>query len=350
VSTYPKKCWYVAAICEEIREQPVGRRLLDTDVALWRTTTGQLFAFENRCAHRAFPLSHGSVDGDRLICGYHGCVYDAFGKCIDVPSQAHVPTGMAVPVFPVFENWPFVWIWLGPRRPGAGDRPPTVPWVADPGWETFTNSWQVNANYMMLHEHYLDFSYAPIVHAGDIPEEIRIMPAFSDVEVSETAVSYTRVLPEAGLTGWEADASGLDRTQVYKRTESGTFASPALHLQRWDIEGPEGEVFSTTRIHAITPETDSSTHVFMAGSRNYALGRQPVTDRLRVFLDGVAQRDASILEMASNHSGYGMWQAGVEFQADAAVTRARRIVGAMLAKEAGRSPASRRSVAGMATN
>ena len=137
---------------------------------------------------------------------------------------------------------------------------------------------------------------------------------------------------------------------MYKRTESGTFASPALHHQRWDIEGPEGEVFSTNRIHAITPDTDTSTRVFMAGSRNYGLGRQPVTDRLRVFLDGVAQRDASILEMASNHSGYGMWQAGVEFQADAAVTRARRIVGAMLANEAGRSPASRRSVAGMATN
>jgi len=41
--------------------------------------------------------------------------------------------------------------------------------------------------------------------------------------------------------------------------------------------------------------------------------------------------------MASNHSGYDRWRGGVEFQADAAILRARRIVAVMLAKEAGRS-------------
>jgi hypothetical protein len=57
--------------------------------------------------------------------------------------------------------------------------------------------------------------------------------------------------------------------------------------------------------------------------------------RSEVFLAEVAQRDTSILEMASNHSGYDGWRGGVEFQADAAALRARRIVGVMLAKEAG---------------
>ena len=83
------------------------------------------------------------------------------------------------------------------------------------------------------------------------------MPAFSDVEVTETTVSYTRVLPEALLTGWEADATGLDPSVAYHRREMGTFSSPALHRQRWDVETPTGEVFSTTRVHAITPESDN---------------------------------------------------------------------------------------------
>ncbi|MGB9304995.1 MAG: hypothetical protein WCB92_15320 [Mycobacterium sp.] len=60
-----------------------------------------------------------------------------------------------------------------------------------------------------------------------------------------------------------------------------------------------------------------------------------MTARLRSFLFGVAQRDTAILEMASSHSGYDRWRGGVEFQADAAALRARRIVGVMLAKEAG---------------
>jgi hypothetical protein len=144
-------------------------------------------------------------------------------------------------------------------------------------------------------------------------------------------------LPEAHLTDWEADATGLDRAPVYKRRESGTFASPALHFQYWQIDTAAHGEYTTTRIHCITPETEDSTHVFMQSSRNYRLNEDVVTNGLRSFLDGVAQRDVSILEMAANHSGYDRWRGGVEFRADAAILRARRIVGVMLAKEAGRA-------------
>jgi vanillate O-demethylase monooxygenase subunit len=75
----------------------------------------------------------------------------------------------------------------------------------------------------------------------------------------------------------------------------------------------------------------------MRGSRNYALDSDAVTTGLRSFLTGVSERDTSILEMASMHAGYDGWRGGVEFQADAAALRARRIVGVMLAKEAGPS-------------
>ncbi|MDT5093733.1 MAG: hypothetical protein QOH60_3096 [Mycobacterium sp.] len=336
-ANFPKKCWYVAATCDEIAESPLGRRLLGKDVVLWRGASGQVNAFQNRCAHRAFPLSHSTVDGDQLVCGYHGCTYDINGKCVHIPSQPQVPTGMRVPVFPVLEEPPFIWIWPGQPAAAAGVQRPRMPWINDPAWSTFGNAWQVSANYMMVHEHYLDFSYAPILHRRDVPEEIASMPAFNDVEVTETTVSYTRLLPDARLTDWEADATGLDRSVTYKRRESGTFASPAMHRQYWAIEAPDGKVYTTTRSHGITPETETSTHVFMQGSRNYALDSDVVTSGLRSFLSGVAQRDVSILEMASKHSGYDGWRGGVEFQADAAALRARRIVGVMLAKEAGRS-------------
>jgi vanillate O-demethylase monooxygenase subunit len=190
---------------------------------------------------------------------------------------------------------------------------------------------------MMVHEHYLDFSYAPVVHTRDLPPGLESMGAFNDVEVTETTVSYTRLLPELPLADWQADATGLDRALSYKHREGGTFVSPAMHRQYWEIEAPDGKVYATTRTHGITPETESSTHVFMQSSRNYETNSGAATDGLRSFLDGVAQRDTTILEMASDHSGYDGWRRGVEFQADAAALRARRIVGVMLAKEAGPS-------------
>ncbi|MCV7301308.1 aromatic ring-hydroxylating dioxygenase subunit alpha [Mycobacterium barrassiae] len=337
MSNYPKKCWYVAATCDEITESPLGRRLLGKDVVLWRGVSGDVHAFENRCAHRAFPLSHSRVDGDRLVCGYHGCTYDTAGKCVYTPAQPRVPTGMEVRVFPVLEEPPFVWIWLGQPFAAAGSQPPRMPWVNDPAWSTFASAWHVKANYLMVHEHYLDFSYAPVVHARDLPPGLESMGSFNDVEVSETTVSYTRILPELPLAGWQADATGLDPGPPYKHREGGTFVTPAIHRQYWEIEAPNGTVYTTTRTHGITPETETSTHVFMQSSRNYAIDSNEATGRLRSFLDGVSRRDASILEMASEHSGYDGWRGGVEFQADAAALRARRIVGVMLAKEAGRA-------------
>ena len=72
-ANYPTKCWYVAATSDELSDAPLGRRLLDRDIVLWRTPDGKAVAFDDRCAHRGFPLSDGHVDGDRLVCGYHGC-------------------------------------------------------------------------------------------------------------------------------------------------------------------------------------------------------------------------------------------------------------------------------------
>lgn len=336
VSNYPKNCWYVAATSDEITDSPLGRGLLGEDIVLWRGASGVVTAFENRCAHRAFPLSHSRVYGDRLVCGYHGCTYATDGACVHIPSQPNVPFGMSVPVFPVLEEPPFVWIWLGSPAAAASSQPPSVAWVNDDGWTTFADSWRVNANYMMVHEHYLDFSYATVVHANDIPKEISSMPAFSDVEISETTVTYTRLMPDASLTDWQSDATGLDHDGKYKHRESGTFVSPAMHRQYWDVETSAGKTYTTTRTHAITPETACSTHVFMQSSRNYSTDLPEATIRLSSFLAQVAERDTAILEMAAHHSGYDGWRGGVEFQADLASLRARRIVGVMLAKESGR--------------
>ena len=336
-ANYPKRCWYVAATSKEVAEAPLGRRVLDKDIVLWRGASGTVTAFVDRCAHRGFPLSRGRVNGDELVCGYHGCVYDADGRCVQVPTQQEVPTGMHVPTLPLREDPPFIWIWGGAPRSASGPQPLRTPWLTDPAWSTFSIRWRVAANYMMVHEHYLDFSYAPWLHASVMPPGIECLPPIDDVEITETTVSATPVLPEAPLADWEADATGLDRSGTYTRLERETFASPAMHIMRWDIQLQDGAAFRHIRTHAITPETPSSTHVVMQVSRNYATEREAVDTVLQSRLDEVVRRDTEVLETAAAHAGYDGWCSGVEFRADAAVQRARRILASMLAREAGRS-------------
>ena len=95
MSTYPRKCWYVAATVDEVTGAPLARRILGADVVLWRAGSGEIAAFENRCAHRAFPLSHSLIDGDQLVCGYHGCTYDTEGRCTAYPVAGTGPDGDA---------------------------------------------------------------------------------------------------------------------------------------------------------------------------------------------------------------------------------------------------------------
>jgi Vanillate O-demethylase oxygenase C-terminal domain len=189
----------------------------------------------------------------------------------------------------------------------------------------------------MVHEHYLDFSYAPVVYRDEVPPGINRLPAFNEIEVSETTVSYSRRLPQAPLAEWETQATGLDPAGSYTRREIGTFASPAMHIQRWEIEA-EGTRYSNVRTHAITPENDTATHVFMRASYNYAPTDETVATTLHSLVGTLVDRDKVILERVAAHVGYDGWRSGVEFQADAAAIRARDIVAVMLAKEAGRSP------------
>ena len=88
-----RNAWYVAALAAEVNRTPLARRLLDVPVVLFRKLDGTAVALEDRCAHRSFPLSRSALEGDTVVCGYHGARYDCEGRCVQVPSQAMVPPG-----------------------------------------------------------------------------------------------------------------------------------------------------------------------------------------------------------------------------------------------------------------
>ena len=121
---HPRNCWYMLATSEEVGREPLGRRALDTGVVLYRTSDGTPVALEDRCAHRPYPLSLGHIDGDNIVSGYTGFVYDAQGFCVHVPTQSEIPVGARVPAFPVHEDGAFVWAWASLRWLRYGHRPP----------------------------------------------------------------------------------------------------------------------------------------------------------------------------------------------------------------------------------
>jgi len=295
-------------------------------------------AMEDRCVHRAYPLSAGRRDGDRVVCGYHGFAYDPNGCVVDVPSQENVPPGARVRTYPVHEQSPFVWIWLGEPGAAALRPPPRVPWYADgTGWASTHEVLRVEANYLLLHEHYLDLTDVFVMHPEVVPPDIEVLPQLDEVEVSERSVSYSRVTPPSRLASWEAEATGLSAGVSGARREEGTFVSPALHVQHYAIELDDGGTYELLRIQGFTPESPEETHVFLQMARNYATDNDGAGEFLRTLFHEWAVRDAAVLETIQRRVGEetGL-RRDINVKADRAAVRARRIAMEMVDDESGR--------------
>ena len=58
---------------------PLGSRILETGditIAIFRTSTNEIFAIEDKCPHKGGPLSQGIVHGQRVTCPLHNRVFD----------------------------------------------------------------------------------------------------------------------------------------------------------------------------------------------------------------------------------------------------------------------------------
>lgn len=70
---------------------------------LFRDENGHAACVKDECAHRACPLSLGSVIDGHVQCPYHGWEYNAEGVCTKMPSTAQC-SGVTVSSLPCAEH------------------------------------------------------------------------------------------------------------------------------------------------------------------------------------------------------------------------------------------------------
>lgn len=109
--------WYPILWSKEVTDKPVAVKLLDQPLVIWRAN-GQLSAFYDLCIHRGAALSLGWVNGDQLVCGYHGWNYAADGSCTRIPSlppEREIPSKARAKAYRVEERHGLIWVCLGER-------------------------------------------------------------------------------------------------------------------------------------------------------------------------------------------------------------------------------------------
>ena len=83
-----------------------------TELAIWRSATGRLSAWKDRCPHRGMRLSHGFVRGETLASIYHGWVYGQDGACRHIPAHPAMvpPASIRAEAFACVEQDGVLWV------------------------------------------------------------------------------------------------------------------------------------------------------------------------------------------------------------------------------------------------
>lgn len=158
--------WYIAAASAELAAGPIQRTIFDTPIVLFRAE-GRPVALLDRCAHRNVPLSLGYVEGERLVCGYHGWAYDQAGHCQDVPALCGVAAGRArrVPRFAAREAQGFVWVYMRPDVEPEVE-PFAFPNLDAPGYATVRHTMDFAGSLHATLENILDVPHTAFLHRG----------------------------------------------------------------------------------------------------------------------------------------------------------------------------------------
>jgi vanillate O-demethylase monooxygenase subunit len=343
-ANYPFWCWYVAATSDEVSRGLLARRVLGQDVILFRRTGGDIVALEDRCPHRSFPLSAGRIEGDTVVCGYHGFAFGHDGRCVRIPSQGQIPERSSARAFAVREDPPFVWIWLGDGESWRKRPLPELPWLHDSTRAVWGGTLEIQCNYTLLHEMILDLTHIPFVYPDISPQPLMQEVPPLEVDVSEHSVAYIRTFPAVALTSWQARSAGLPADAVRVQQEFGELITPAVWAGGWRILGEDERTVSHELLltYSFTPIDMMQTRVVYRGSRTYAVEDGAVTAEMQRRLEEIFARRKSILELAQRRRIEA--SDGREFSviADAAQLKARRIVETMLAEEAGMTLRARR--------
>ena len=77
----------VARIEDIPADEPLGVETLDGDRIVLVKVEDQVYAFQDRCSHRDFPLSTGRIEDHQIECAWHGARFDVTtGKALSLPA------------------------------------------------------------------------------------------------------------------------------------------------------------------------------------------------------------------------------------------------------------------------
>ena len=335
---YVRNCWYVIAWDHEVPADGLfSRTVLNEAILLFRTAGGEIVGLRDRCCHRLAPLSKGKKEGDCVRCGYHGLLFDASGRCIQIPGADTVPEKARVQRYPVALNNKWIFVWMGdPARADTALLPDNFS-CDSPDWDYVPGYLHYDTPQELVCDNLLDFSHLSYVHEHTLGGSTAIARARPTIENVPGGIRVTRHIPDVPSPPYYRETRGitanLDRWFIYDFVLPGTLL---MDSGGRPAGAPVGDNRGGVRQHScqtVTPETDHSTHYFFQQARHTSEGDHSIAEAAYRVLCRAFEEDRDMITAQAREIARDPSAAMLPLAMDAAVVRFRRLVADTVAGE-----------------
>lgn len=335
---YLVNAWYAAGWSNEITQTPLARTILEHPLVLYRSSSDQPVALYDACPHRFAPLSLGRVDGDRIICGYHGLEFGQNGACLRNPhGKGTVTSTMAVRAYPVAERYGLMWIWMGEPSAAASALLPVIPALEIPDLTWVRGTLRVSANYQLMIDNLLDLTHVEFLHpflsSPGNSQRTKVTASQDGDRVS--AIYEVREEPISGF--FQPFWTSPDTTcSMHVRMTWGAPGNLSQENVTYPASLPMEDGIHMPVAHILTPESEDETHYFWATGRALAKDDQDLSAAIHAGFQNAFefQDEPMIRAVRSRMKSIDLLSNGPAIlPIDEASIRARRLLKRLIDKE-----------------
>ncbi|MGI8662537.1 MAG: aromatic ring-hydroxylating oxygenase subunit alpha [Acidimicrobiales bacterium] len=165
------------------------------DLLLWRAESGVFHVSDPYCLHLGANIGvRGTVEGEEIVCPWHGWHWDGDGRNTLIPYSAQkCKPNLQIKTWPVQEWYGCLVVWHDEAGGDPSWQPAAIPDLEDGSRYPFTaelrHSWQIVAHPQLVMENGVDAAHVHYIHgAGEVPviKEVDVQGHVWRTEVSVT--------------------------------------------------------------------------------------------------------------------------------------------------------------------
>ncbi|HKX77279.1 MAG TPA: aromatic ring-hydroxylating dioxygenase subunit alpha [Novosphingobium sp.] len=345
-----KNLWYVAANAYELDEPMVSRKICNEQILMFRTSSGEVAAMDDKCPHRFVKLSLGKRVGDNVQCGYHGLAFGRDGSCVDMPNDPEYAIPPCVKSYPAVERYGVIWLWMGDKERADPAKIPAFDFITDPDFAVSQGVSHYKANYQLFTDNLLDLSHVHYLHPH-LHQGAQFAHFENKLKVEGDTIWSMLWRHRYPVTESSREMWGMDVDEVEGQGHSRWNAPSLMYVPTafWEHGKTIDEGIQSPSAHLITPETEYTSHYFWAIGRNYRQDDEEISRRNSEGVKFVFDtQDGPMIESQQQAMGLStdfLDHKPVILKADAAGVMARRMLKRWIKEEQREAEAASEAIA-----